>query len=32
MTAEQALKEKRITLELLDKYGVVYIKKSKNNM
>ena len=29
MTAEQALKENRITLELLDKYGVKYIKKSK---
>ena len=29
MTAEKALKEKRISLELLDKYGVEYIKKSK---
>lgn len=32
MTVEQALKENRITLELLDKYGVEYIKKSKNDM
>ena len=29
MTAEQALKEGKITLELLDKYEVEYIKKSK---
>lgn len=30
MTAEEALKEGKITLELLDKYGVEYIKKEKN--
>lgn len=29
MTAEEALKEGKITLELLDKYGVEYIKKEK---
>lgn len=29
MTAEEALKEEKITLELLDKYGVEYIKKEK---
>ena len=29
MTAEQALKENKITLDLLDKYEVEYIKKSK---
>ena len=29
ITAEEALKEGKITLELLDKYGVEYIKKEK---
>ena len=29
MTAEEALKQGKITLELLDKYGVEYIKKEK---
>lgn len=29
MTAEDVLKEGKITLELLNKYGVEYIKKEK---
>ena len=29
MTAEEALKEGKITLDLLDKYEVEYIKKEK---
>ena len=28
-TAEEALKNNRISIELLDKYGVEYIKKNK---
>ena len=30
MTVEEALKEGKITMELLDKYQIDYIKKSKN--
>ena len=29
MTVEQALKEGKITMDLLDKYGIEYIKKEK---
>lgn len=29
MTVEEALKEGKITIELLEKYGVEYIKKEK---
>ena len=29
MTAEEALKQGKITMELLDKYGVEYIKREK---
>lgn len=30
MTVEEALNQGKITIELLDKYGVEYIKKDKN--
>ena len=30
MTVEQALKDGKITIDLVDKYGVEYIKKGKN--
>ena len=29
MTAEDALKQGKITMDLLDKYGVEYFKKNK---
>ena len=30
MTVEQALKDGKITIDLVDKYGVEYIKKEKS--
>ena len=30
MTVEEALNQGKITIDLLDKYGVEYIKKDKN--